>query len=133
MKTKTGYLILFLVAFFASKIFSESKADSLKRALKKITEDTSRWDLQNRICWEELIVGNYDSAMHYAYVVINETKKINDTNQPNSKILIALKKAEANSYCYLGGIYWSQGNYPLALKNYLTALHFFEQTDNKSG
>ena len=65
-------------------------------------------------------IGKYDSAKHYYNKTINYCKK--------SKILIG----EAKGYANMANMYQYKGDYPNAIKNYISSIKIFEKTKDSA-
>lgn len=127
--------ILFLILFFIYQSFlfaQNGKIDSLLQLLKTDEADTNQIIHLNQLCWEYIIISNYDSAQLYGNIALQLATVI-ASEAKQSVIKQTAQKATAVSYYNIGAIYYSQGIYDKALKNHFTSLKIREEIGDKSG
>lgn len=126
-------LFVFLLFFFHTITFSqEGNLDSLYNLLKTDKEDTTKLIHLYNINDEYQISGNYSDALKYGSQALVFADKLLKTS--NSKAVInTIKLYKAKIFTNLGLIYFDQGNYSEALKNYLAGLRISEELDYKRG
>jgi tetratricopeptide (TPR) repeat protein len=136
--------VLLVVFLFSSlqALSQNAVIDSLKNLLQKLPPspsgkageglDTTRVNLMNDICRELRKTGDYKNALEYANDAINLAKKSASFAKSQSRFFgsdtqRSLQKGIANSLNNIGSIYYEQGSYPEALKNYLASLKIYEE------
>lgn len=113
---KKIFLSLILFSCFVKNVESQQqKIDSLLSLLKFSKEDTNRVNHLSNLCWEYLSIGSYDTAHHYGSTALSLAQKIN------------FKKGIGSAYNSIGAIFWNEGNYNDALKNFIGALKILEE------
>jgi tetratricopeptide (TPR) repeat protein len=95
--------------------------DSMFLVLKNTTADTQKINLLNKLSWELINTGHYDTAMQCAVAANSLAKKID------------FKKGIAYSHNYIGVVHKEQGKYPEALKNHFACLKILEEISDKKG
>jgi len=101
-------------------VFAQNKnIDSLLTLIKSDKSDTNTVNHLNRLCWEYLSVGLYDTALHYSNAALQISQQLNS------------KKGIANSYYNIGAIYYYQGNSSKALEYYFKVLKIQEGLGDK--
>lgn len=124
-------LSLLLTIGLLESISQNRQIDSLVSLLKKPSckegsnnclPDTIRLDILNSLTWEFIALGDYQKALQYA----GDAK-----NLARSKS--GMRKGEAESYHNTGSVYYYQGNYPEAIKNFFAALKIREELGDKPG
>jgi tetratricopeptide (TPR) repeat protein len=131
--------------------------DSLKEVLRTAKEDTNKANTLNSLA-REFRNSNPDTSVYFAKeaLLISEKNNFNKGiaesylwmgtaitnlskyNEAISCLLKALaknndKKTAARIYINIGTVYYYQGNYPLALKNYFSSLKIKEEMGDKKG
>jgi len=108
-----------------------NKVDSLLKALKTTTHDTSKIKTLNRLSSALWRTGEYKKALHYANKALGEITKyeVRSTN----KIKQWLKKVKAAAYNNIAIINRRQDNYPKALDYYTRSLKLKRQLNDKTG
>ncbi|PCH66496.1 MAG: hypothetical protein COC01_07875 [Bacteroidetes bacterium] len=112
MKSFSSFILTFLISlisFHNSFSQNQSKIDSLRTQLKVVNNDTDQVKLLNILCKKYWNL-NYDSAFYYGYKAIELAENIED------------KVEEALGFNNIGNVFYFQGDYASALKNYLTSL-----------
>jgi tetratricopeptide (TPR) repeat protein len=120
-----SFRILILFSFFtyvSSNCLAQNKLiDSLKGAIKKARNDSSKINTLNALSDGLWRVGKYDTAI----ICANDAKTLAETINYKNGISGALKN--------IGIIYECQGNYPEAIKYDISALNINQETGNKQG
>ncbi|MBI4646967.1 MAG: sensor histidine kinase [Bacteroidia bacterium] len=111
---KKFFLIIFLNLISAICLPQNNPLDSLKNILQKSKDDTSKVNTLIDICFYTLF-SSPDKAFDYAQKALELSRKI------------GYKKGILMCYNKIGIIYWNQGNYELALKNYFKSLKICEE------
>lgn len=110
----------FVFLFIAVSSFSQTReTDSLYNKLKTSRRDTNRVNLFNDLS-DQLNSLNPTISLKYA----QKARLLAE--------LINYKKGEIKSYCNIGLVYYRQGDYPNALKNYLFAEKLLNQYPNNT-
>ncbi|MEE9215281.1 MAG: tetratricopeptide repeat protein [Thermodesulfobacteriota bacterium] len=105
----------------------KNKADSLLKALKTATHDTSKINTLNRLSDALWRTGEYKKALHYAKQVMKYEVRMTNVKKK------WLQKAKATALNNIGLVYWYQGDYPLALQHFQKSLIIKEQLGDKAG
>ncbi len=100
----------------------QSRIDSFLTLLKTDKPDTEKVIILNNLCHEYMAIGSYNDGLKYGNMALQLAKQL---NKPFSKVI-------TSSYHGIGTIYYYQGNYPEALKNYFSALKIQEQISTKN-
>ena len=123
-----GYFIS--LSCFAQNTTTDGKLnrtiDSLLNSLKTAKEDTNKVNTLNNLSKKITNTGDYEKAKKYANDALILSQKI-------KPIAIGFKKGKANAYNIIGNIYYYQGNYPEALKNYFASLKIRIEIGDKKG
>ena len=137
MKKKYLYFLFFALAAILNlsvESFAQNKTiDSLLIILKKDKEfcpepcrgDTNKVIHLIMLCNEYRKIGDYDSGLNYGNEALVQTNSL-----PFGKNR-GWAKGNASAYNNIGNIYYNQGNYPEALKNYFVSLQINEALKNK--
>ncbi len=120
----------FILVFSLNSYSQRNKIDSLLTLLKTDMADTNKLNHLNKLAGEHVGVGNYDSSMYYANSSLT-LATILDKVSTDPKIKQTIKKTEAVSLNTIGAVYYYQGNYPEAVKNYGTCLKIREEIGDK--
>lgn len=114
--------LLFVCLFISSIILGQNaKIDSLLNLLKTAKSDTNKVKNLNKLCWEYILIGEYNKGLLYSKQGLGLSTSLN------------FKKGIAQSYNNLGNIYKEQGNYQEALKNHFASLKIKEEMNDKYG
>src|SRR5437763_13775198 len=104
-------IFLFLFALFFHSLQAQTKQiDSLLRVLKTAKEDTNKARSLISLSGKLYRLNDYEKSKVYATAAVQLSEKI---NYPKGKIFACQN---------IANVYVSQGNYPEALKAYLTSL-----------
>ncbi len=95
--------------------------DSLQSVLKEVKEDTVKAFLLTELRWEQLVTGDFRSALQNADSALSLSKKLN------------YRSGIATAYNRKAGALEEFGNYAEALKNYEASLKINIETGNKKG
>src|SRR5688572_10492197 len=115
---KGWFFLLMFVAVYATPFFgqtAESEEEILRKQLGQAQNDTARVNAMNALTRQLIITGDFDSAL-----VCNA--RANALAQT-----AGFKRGLAVSYTHYGLVFFAQGNYPEAIKNYYTSMHLREQ------
>jgi serine phosphatase RsbU (regulator of sigma subunit) len=119
MKHLHLYFILWiLIACTEYGLGQNKKIDSLEKCLKNNLSDTSRADILNQLSFQ-LRNSNLKQALSYA----ERANRISQKAQ--------YKNGMAESYGYMGLLYYREGKYDLAVDNHLKSLRIYEELGNK--
>ncbi|MEO6883731.1 MAG: tetratricopeptide repeat protein [Bacteroidia bacterium] len=117
---KYFFVFLFFI-FLTQQTFTQNKiVDSLQAVLKKENADTNKVNTLNLLARRFYLAAEYDTALDYVHEEKILAEKIN------------YQRGLAESYENIGNIYWLEGNYPEALKNYFAALGRAKTIGNKN-
>jgi len=122
-------LTLFIFQFAKGQ---QIEIDSLINLLKTDKKDTSRLISLYRISDLYETIGNYSAGIKYGTQAILFADYLIKTNKNKINLRIA-NKYKAKTFNNLGIIYFDQGNYPEALRNYFASLKIKEITHDKKG
>ena len=123
------------------EVFAQNpKIDSLLTLLKTDKQDTNKVIHLNKVCWEYQLIGEYDKGLMYGKQALAlcdrhaELVSASDESETLKRVQgDALKKGKSQALNNIGVIYYNQGNYPEALKNYFAALKIREEIKDKKG
>ena len=102
---------LFLSFFISSFLFAQpNNIDSLVAKLLTEKSDENKIRLAGDICWEYLLIGNFEKALGYGNRELALAQKLEDD------------KSMAQAYSDLGSVYYSQGDYQNAITSYINSL-----------
>ena len=112
------YFLSFTLFFSLSLVSHQGVASTVQNRhvdslLSQIAADKSETSKVNHLialCEEYRNIGDYSNGLKYGNEALQRTN------------LIAAQKYKASAYNNLGNVYYSNGNYSLALKNYLASL-----------
>ncbi|HET6244230.1 MAG: tetratricopeptide repeat protein [Bacteroidetes bacterium] len=125
-------LLLLIFLFFSVQTFAQNAAiDSLKILLSNEKMDTTSVKLNNDISRKLINASDYENALKYANDAINLAKISSFFAKGENQR--GVQKGIAVSLNNIGLIYTYQGNYPEALKNYLSSLKIREELGDKFG
>ncbi|HET6243530.1 MAG TPA: tetratricopeptide repeat protein, partial [Bacteroidia bacterium] len=125
-------LLLLIFLFSLVQTFAQNAGiDSLKTLLAKEKTDTTRVKLMNDISSKLINIRDYENALKYADDAINLAKK--SSSFAKGETQRGLQNGIALSLHNIGVVYYYQGNYPEALKNYLASLKIREEFGDKIG
>ncbi|OFY66436.1 MAG: hypothetical protein A3H98_09305 [Bacteroidetes bacterium RIFCSPLOWO2_02_FULL_36_8] len=116
----TKLISIFLVGFSVFVLSWQNKTDSLKAELKKNIADTTRINTLNAL-FSQYINSAPDTAFDYAQKALEFSKNIK------------WKKGLANSFHSIGHYYYTQADYPNAIKFWFIALRINEKLKDKPG
>src|ERR1035437_7510364 len=117
MKTKMKHYLFGLTIYFCHFTLSaqNKNIDSLLTLFKKDKPDTNKIIHSIKLCAEYQDIGLNDTALYYCKSALQLANQLN------------FKNGIANSCGNIGNIYWTQGNYSIALEYYFKALKSFEE------
>lgn len=125
LQTKIGhygvFLTIFYLTLFSNNLFGfkakENLIDSLKAALIKSSDDTTRINLLNDLAWELKEI-NPDTSLKISIAAIKNSEKFN--------FLSGL----VNAFNCIGSVNFLKGNYPEALLNFEKSLEISTKLNN---
>ncbi|MBC7863499.1 MAG: tetratricopeptide repeat protein, partial [Bacteroidia bacterium] len=128
MRAKLKFLICILASVCCRLVLlsQNSKADSLFSLIKKDKADTLKVFHLNKLSWEFINAGNFDTALYFSNSALQLANSLNLSDP-------SVKRGISAAYGYSGIAYFSKGNSPKALENYLQALKIDEAVNNKKG
>src|ERR1051325_9776716 len=119
---KPFFIPAFLVLCLAFSCFAQqSDIDSLRTLLAKDKEDTVKINHFNLLSRQYINTGSFDTSRHYSALAMSLAQKL------------ILKNGISASYSNTGIAYYYQGDYTLALNNYLNAIKTDQETGNRNG
>lgn len=119
--------ILFILFFSLASTAQNRNIDSLLTLLTTDKPDTNKVKHLNKLSWEYLNIGEYNSGLKYGNKALALSRSILIGNKRG------WSKGIAFAYNTIGSIYTEQGNYPQALKNSFIALKIFEESKYNRG
>ncbi|HXB40177.1 MAG TPA: tetratricopeptide repeat protein [Bacteroidia bacterium] len=128
MRILSAFIPLLLNLFVSAQT---TRIDSLKKNIEGRANDTNKINTLLYLGKELRNTGNYDTAVQYISAAENIALALQ--NSPNEIIRTAATRDLGKAYNSKGIIYWYRGNYPLALKNYYSALQINEKLGYKKG
>ena len=134
---KKLFFIILYSAFLICNSFcvaQNKNIDSLLTLLKKDKPDTSKVIHLNKLCWEYMSMGIYDTALQYGNGALKMAQQLLEHSQnKRSAELLKIKKCIANSYNNIGAVYYYQGDFLKTLVYWLKALKIDEELKDKKG
>lgn len=109
------FLLLTFSFFCISFTNRASSIDSLKQLIVAEQEDTNQVHYLIKLCSEYQAIGSYDSVLYCANRALKLSKKLN------------YQKGIAEAYNNIGIVNYYQGNYTVALHNYISSLKIFKE------
>lgn len=139
MKRLVFYLFFLVMPFYLvaggslneTKVLAQqSRADSLRGALKVVKDDTSRVYLLNQLAWE---MKSYkpDTSIFLSLMALNLSKENNHSFEPS--LAHAGLKGLATSNHYLAAFYLERGGHTLALEYAHKAILLMNELHDQSG
>ena len=117
---KKYYLLLVFLLCSLFSLAQRNKVDSLLSVLKTSHEDTTKVQVLYKLGGAMRKISSYDSAAGYCIQSIALADKLK------------YKRGGANAYNNGGAVYFEQGNYPEAVKYYLTSKKLSEESGDFS-
>jgi tetratricopeptide (TPR) repeat protein len=126
--------LFFILSIIISQLAfgQQREIDSLKNLLKTDEADTNKLIHLYRICDKSDLLGNKLNGIKYGNKAIAFANHLIKGNK-KKVIEVTAKKYKAKAYNIIGIIYASQGNYPIALKNYFASVKIHEEIGDKYG
>ena len=116
------FFINIMFVLYSLNFYAQNKEiDSLWVNFKNAKADTEKVNVLNKISWENLNIGEYDSSMIYAKNALEIAKK----NK--------FKKGIAYAYNNIGNIFSEKGDFQKALENYQISLSIRQEINDKKG
>jgi tetratricopeptide (TPR) repeat protein len=114
-------LVMLSIVEASAQKQGQEKIDSLLTVLKSAKEDTSKVNTLSAVCWEEIMIGEFQQARKYADEAIVLAEKI------------GFKNGIATGYNQSGIIYANLSDYPKSLDYLQKALTIDELLHNRAG
>ncbi|MBI2281125.1 MAG: tetratricopeptide repeat protein [Bacteroidetes bacterium] len=109
------FLLLTFSFFCISFTNGASSIDSLKQLIVAEQEDTNQVHYLIKLCSEYRAIGSYNSILYCANRALKLAKKLN------------YQKGIAEAYNNIGIVNYYQGNYTVALHNYISSLKIYKE------
>jgi tetratricopeptide (TPR) repeat protein len=107
--------------------------DSLLALLKKDKPDTTKLIHLYQLSDYCETNGIYYTGLNYGYQALGLANSLIIRTDSNGEIISTCKKYKGKALSNIGVIYYDQGNYPEALKNYFASLKIMEEIADKKG
>jgi tetratricopeptide (TPR) repeat protein len=129
---KRFLFVLALVTVSQNRIVAQNnELSSLFADLKKDKSDTGQIKNLNYICWEYRNIGLFDSALHYANVVITKADAALSSSNLSETLRLKLIKGKADGINNIGLVHLYKGDFTKALEYYMKALKLNESINEK--
>jgi len=132
MKKLASIILIITVILLSFNSFAQqAKIDSLENLLKTATQETTRINTLNSLCWEQRLIGKYEKALEYGKQALKLAKKT--ATSPDAALAKSGEKGIATAFSNIGNVYYNQSDYSKALEYFLKSLEIMESLGDKRG